>query len=61
LIQVKSTAGGPYERFGPSDRAALALEAHQAGAAAVLAWWPPRRKVPQWIDAPDWPAARLAA
>jgi len=61
LIQVKSTAGGPYERFGPSERAALMLEAEQAGAAAVLAWWPPRRRVPEWIDSTDWPAVRAAA
>jgi Holliday junction resolvase len=61
LIQVKSTAGGPYERFGPYERAALLLEAEQAGAAAVLAWWPPRRRVPKWIDSSDWPALRAVA
>jgi Holliday junction resolvase len=61
LIQVKSTAGGPYERFGPHERAALMLEAEQAGAAAVLAWWPPRQAVPRWIDSADWPALRMAA
>jgi Holliday junction resolvase len=61
LIQVKSTAGGPYERFGPADRRALADEAKQAGAAAVLAWWPAHARVPQWIDSADWPGARLAA
>jgi len=61
LIQVKSTAGGPYERFGPHDRALLLEEARDAGAAAVLAWWPPRRSVPEWIDSTDWPGLRAAA
>jgi len=55
LVQVKSTAGGPYERFLPVDRAALLREARQAGARALLAWWPPRRPTPQWIGADDWP------
>jgi Holliday junction resolvase len=61
LIQVKSTAGGPYERFGPHDRVALINEARDAGAAAVLCWWPPRRTVPEWIDSADWPALKIAA
>lgn len=61
LIQVKSTAGSRYERFGPADRLALIDEAKQAGAAAVLAWWPPGVRVPEWIDSSDWPDARLAA
>jgi len=61
LIQVKSTAGGPYEHFGPADRAALRDEAWAAGAAAVLAWWPPRRRVPEWIDSTEWPAEKRAA
>jgi len=61
LIQVKSTAGGPYEHFGPAARLALIDEAKQAGAAAVLAWWPPRARVPEWIDSSDWPGARLVA
>jgi hypothetical protein len=34
LIQVKSTAGGPYERFGPVYRAQLREEAKRAGAVA---------------------------
>ena len=59
LIQVKSTVGGPYTHFGPADRAALIEEAQQAGAAAVLAWWPPRQKVPKWIDSADWPTVQL--
>ena len=60
LVEVKSTAGGPYERFGPSERAALLLAARIAGADAVLAWWPPRGKL-RWIWPDEWPEARVAA
>lgn len=59
LIQVKSTAAGPYEHFGPVDREELMKEARKAGAAAVLAWWPPHQKVPKWIDSADWPTVQL--
>lgn len=55
LIQVKSTAGGPYERFGPAARRALIEDAWEAGAEAVLAWWPRGQKVPKWIASADWP------
>ena len=54
LIEVKSTAGGPYERFGPADRADLLAAAAMAGAEAWLAWWPPRGKL-RWIEASEWP------
>lgn len=56
LIEVKSTAGGPYERFGPAERARLRLAAEIAGAEAWLCWWPPRAK-PRWIAASEWPSA----
>ena len=55
LVEVKSTAGGPYERFGPCERAALLLAARIAGADAVLAWWPPRGKL-RWIWPGEWPS-----
>lgn len=55
IVEVKSTAGGPYERFGPADRAQILLAAGIAGAEAWLCWWPPRGK-PQWIPAAEWPA-----
>lgn len=56
LIEVKSTAGGPYERFGPAKRRELLAAAARAGAVAVLAYWPPGRgKRLQWIRAEDWP------
>jgi Holliday junction resolvase len=58
LIEVKSTAGGPYQTFGPAERQALLLDAHQAGARAVLAWWPPRKQM-RLIPSSEWPADRL--
>jgi Holliday junction resolvase len=60
LVQVKGTAGGPWEHFGPAERAALIAEAVQAGAVAMLCWWPPRRPV-QWIGGDLWPRSRLRA
>lgn len=57
LVEVKSTAGGPYERFGPAARADLSLRALWAGAEAWLAWWPPRGEL-HWIPAAQWPRAR---
>lgn len=56
LIEVKSTAGGPYERFGPKDRADLQFAAEMAGADAELAWWPPRGTL-RFIPAAEWPIA----
>jgi Holliday junction resolvase len=60
LIEVKSTAGGPYEHFGPADRACLLKAAELAGANATLAWWPPRGQL-RWIPSDEWPAAKAAA
>lgn len=59
LIEVKSNAQTPFEHFGPSDREQMRTLARQAGATAVLAWWPPRREL-RWIQADDWPASRAA-
>ncbi len=55
VIQVKSTAGGPYERFGPRDRAELAFAARLGGGDALLAWWPPRGAL-RWIPESEWPS-----
>lgn len=55
LVEVKSTAGGPYEHFRPGDREALKLAARIAGADATLAWWPPRGKL-HWIASGEWPS-----
>lgn len=57
LIEVKSTAGGPWERFGPADRQALVETAEQHGASAWLYWWPPRKPLHR-INFSDFPAIR---
>lgn len=54
LIEVKSTAGGPYERFGPAARRTLSQAARDAGASAVLAYWPSRGKL-RFINEAAWP------
>lgn len=54
LVEVKSTAGGPYERFGPAERERLVAAARLAGADAYLAWWPPRGEL-RWLAAREWP------
>lgn len=58
--EVKSTAGGPYERFVPEERRALVLQALKAGATPMLCWWPPRGK-PKVIPQEEWPALKEAA
>jgi len=54
LIEVKSTAAGPYEHFGPQARARLRFAARLAGADALLAWWPSRGTL-RWIAESEWP------
>lgn len=60
LVEVKSTAGGPYERFGPAARGRLSAAARLAGADAWLAWWPPRGAL-RWIPEREWPAVASVA
>jgi Holliday junction resolvase len=60
MIEVKSTAGGPYERFGPKQREDLLFAADLAGANAVLVWWPPR-SAPKWLWPASWPVVRKDA
>ncbi len=59
LIEVKSTAAGPFHSFGPKDRADLRFAAKVAGASCVLAWWPPRGKL-TWIEESAWPKEKAA-
>jgi Holliday junction resolvase len=54
LVEVKSTAAGPYSHFGPAARARLSATARMAGADALLAWWPPRGRL-QFIPEEVWP------
>lgn len=54
LIEVKSTARGPYHGFGPADRATLKQLAEWAGGGAWLCWWPPRGQL-RWIHSSEWP------
>ncbi len=56
IIEVKSTAAGPFHSFGPKDRADLLFAAEVAGADPWLVWWPPRRD-PVWIASHNWPGA----
>lgn len=55
LVECKTTAGGPFERFGPVHRAAMLDAAEQAGAGAWLAYRPARTSIIRWIPAEDWP------
>ena len=54
LIEVKSTARGPYHGFGPKDRSDLLAASERAGAVAWLCWWPPRAEQ-KWIPSWEWP------
>lgn len=54
MVEVKSTAQGPYERFGPAERSRLSSTAKLAGADAYLAWWPPRGEL-RWVPEGEWP------
>jgi hypothetical protein len=58
FVEVKSTAGGPWERFGRQDRADLLAVAELAGADALLAWWPPRGQL-RWFPSSEWPNRHL--
>lgn len=57
MVEVKSTGGGPYERFGPAARAELVAAAAKAGAEALLCWWP-KHGTPHWIAPSEWPAVK---
>lgn len=54
LVEVKSSAAGPYKHFTPDDRERLRVAARLAGADAYLAWWPPRGEL-RFISEQEWP------
>ena len=56
LIEVKTTAGGPYERFGPADREALSRTAAAIGADAYLVWRVTPRDEWKWLSKAVWPS-----
>lgn len=56
LVECKASATAPYKHFPPADRARLSAAAKQAGADAVLAWWPSRKPL-QLIPESEWPAS----
>ena len=58
-VEVKSTIG-PYDHFGPADRADMLAWCERAGASAWLAWWPKGGRL-RWIPSSEWPRARVAA
>lgn len=58
MIEVKSTAKGPFEHFGPSDRDDLKAAAELADMTPVLCWWPPYKREPIWLYENDWPLNR---
>ena len=55
MVEVKSTAQGPYEHFRPADRKDLSQAAEWAGAEAWLAWWPSRGQL-TWFPESSWPS-----
>lgn len=55
LVQVKATAKGPFEHFGPVERAELLSVAKAAGAVPMLAWWKPRAREHRLLESYDWP------
>lgn len=55
LVEVKTTAQSPYERFGPDDRSLLLEAAHRIGAEAWIAWRPPKAPCWAWLPSPVWP------
>lgn len=57
MIEVKTTAQGPFERFGPTQREALILAAKLAGATPLLVWWPANGERRE-LTVAEWPLTR---
>jgi hypothetical protein len=56
LVQVKSSAQGPYEHFMPEERSILSAIAKKCDSPAWLAYWPPNGKL-RWIPESEWPGS----
>ena len=57
LVECKTTAGGPFERFGVLERKAMLVKAGRAGARAWLAYRPLGMTEIRWLAAEQWPGA----
>lgn len=54
VFQLKKGGRSPFDGFGPREREAAKLMAHNCGAELFLIWWPDRDE-PRTIPAADWP------
>jgi Holliday junction resolvase len=54
MIEVKSTAAGPFHSFGPKDREELLAAAEKAGLEPYLVFWPPRKEM-KFMAPTTWP------
>ena len=57
MLEIKSTAAGPFAGFGPAKREDLRLSAEQSGATPFLVWWPSHGKE-VWLGLDEWPPDR---
>jgi len=57
MIEVKSTAAGPFHSFGPSKREALISASEKAGLEPYLVYWPPRGEL-KYIGWTHWPQSK---
>jgi Holliday junction resolvase len=60
LIEVKTTAAGPFERFGPKDRNDLLTAASKSGALALVAWRPAGAPTFSMLPPAAWPKDKSA-
>jgi hypothetical protein len=57
LVQVKASAQGAFEHFGPEDRQALIEEGFFADADPMLVWWPSGGEL-RYVPSDLWPGGR---
>lgn len=58
LVEVKCTAAGPFDHFGPADRLAMAEYCEEHWLTPALAWWAPKAKAHKLIFFEDWPRSQ---